>query len=180
MASTLFYYTFQFIFPFLFIPLHLNNKIITTMTIDDNKVVSISYQLYCGEGDDIELMEEATAEEPETFKVGNGEMLDKFEEQLIGLKKGDSFDIYVEPQDAYGEWSEDNVKTFPKTTFLCDGEIDEEELYEGNAIMMLNEDDEECPALVTSVTKDEVTLDFNHPLADERLHFVGKVIDVKW
>jgi len=29
------------------------------------------------------------------------------------------------------------------------------------------------------MTEDEVTLDFNHLLAGERLHFVGTIVDVR-
>ena len=32
---------------------------------------------------------------------------------------------------------------------------------------------------VINMTEDEVTLDFNHLLAGERLHFVGTIVDVR-
>lgn len=150
------------------------------MKVSKNAVVSVSYQLFVGdEGEKEELMEQTKKSQPFKFTCGTGAALEKFEENLMGLSTGDSFDFYIECEDAYGEYDEDKVVTVPKSTFLVDGEIDEEELFVDNIIPMSTEDGEKHDAVIIDITEDEVELDFNHLLAGERLHFVGTIVDVR-
>lgn len=150
------------------------------MKVSKNTIVSVSYQLFCGdEGEKEELMEQTKKSQPYKFTCGSGTELEKFEENLMGKSVGDSFDFYIECQDAYGEYDDDKVVTVPKSTFLVDGEIDEEEIYVDNLITMSMEDGQKRDAVIINMTEDEVTLDFNHLLAGERLHFVGTIVDVR-
>ena len=150
------------------------------MKVSKNTVVSVSYQLFCGdEGEKEELMEQTKKNQPYKFTCGAGTELEKFEENLMGKSVGDSFDFYIECQDAYGEYDDDKVVTVPKSTFLVDCEIDEEEIYVDNLITMSMEDGQKRDAVIIDMTEDEVTLDFNHLLAGERLHFVGTIVDVR-
>ena len=57
-----------------------------------------------------------------------------------------------------------------------DGKVDERILFEGNVIPLMDTDGNRINASVVKVGKDIVTVDLNHPLAGEDLHFVGKVI----
>lgn len=97
----------------------------------------------------------------------------------MGKEVGEAFDFYIECEDAYGEYDDDKVVTVPKSTFLVDGEIDEEEIYVDNLITMSMEDGQKRDAVIIDMTEDEVTLDFNHLLAGERLHFIGTIVDVR-
>lgn len=150
------------------------------MKVSKNTVVSISYQLFVGdEGEKEELMEQTKKNQPYKFTCGAGTELEKFEENLIGKEVGESFDFYIDCEDAYGEYDEDKVVTVPKSTFLVEGEIDEEEIYVDNLITMTMEDGQKRDAVITDITEDEVELDFNDLLAGERLHFVGTIVDVR-
>lgn len=148
------------------------------MRISKNKFVSVTYDLNVGEGDERELMERATKEQPLKFIFGIGAMLKHFEEHLNGLSSGDKFDFSLSPEQAYGEHEADHVVELPKHIFEIDGKFDAEHIKEGETIPMMNSNGERMNGSVLEVNDKHVLMDFNHPLAGETLHFSGEVIDV--
>ncbi len=148
------------------------------MSISPNKFVSVSYELYVGSEDERELMEEATAERPLEFIYGLGMMLPDFEKELFGLSVGDTFDFVLTSEQAYGERSEEAVQELPRDIFLNEqGEFDAEIVFEGATLPMYTPDGQTVQGSVLEVRDDVVVMDFNHPLAGETLHFIGKVLD---
>ena len=148
------------------------------MKISANKFVSVSYDLNVGEGDERELMERATAERPLQFIFGTGSMLPAFEEALNGLDMGDTFQFTLTPENAYGEFNEENIVDLPKKLFEVEGTFDNEYVKEGNTIPMMDSTGQRLMGSVHEVKDNVVVMDFNHPLAGETLHFSGKVLDV--
>lgn len=124
-------------------------------------------------------MEQATEEQPLTFYTGLGMMLDKFEAEIAPLKVGDSFDFVIPVDDAYGEYEDEKIIELPKNIFEVDGAIDEEMIAEGNMVPLVDSEGNRINASIVSVGEDIVTVDINHPLAGEDLHFIGKVIEMR-
>lgn len=149
------------------------------MKISQNKSVSLSYDLHVGEGDERELMERATPENPLQFIFGTNSMLPAFEKELDDLEEGAAFDFVLSPEDAYGEYVDENVVELPKNIFEVDGKIDEKVVFEGATLPMMDSNGNRLNGSVVAVGDNTVTMDFNHPLAGETLHFSGKVLDVK-
>ncbi len=83
--------------------------------------VALTYDLFVGEGEEKELMEKATKENPLTFYTGMGMMLDKFEKEVAPLKVGDTFDFVIPMDEAYGEYDNNSVIDLPKNIFLSIG-----------------------------------------------------------
>ena len=104
--------------------------------IEDNKVVTLQYDLYVdGENGQEEAVESATVERPLIYCHGQGMMLPEFERNMAGLNAGDSFDFRIACQDAYGEYDDEGVLTLDKKLFYNgDGEFDSERVYEGNIV----------------------------------------------
>jgi FKBP-type peptidyl-prolyl cis-trans isomerase SlyD len=148
------------------------------MKTEKNKVVSITYELRQQDKDG-EVLEQVTQESPLTFILGVGALLPAFEEKLTGLEEGDEFNFVLPVADAYGEYSENAVVTVPKEVFVVDGVLQEEMLYEGNTIPMMDEEGNKLNGVVTSVGEEDVKMDFNHPLAGIDLHFHGQVIGIR-
>ncbi len=148
------------------------------MKTDQNKVVSITYELR-EKNKEGEILETVTKESPLTFILGVGALLPAFEAKLTGLEEGDAFDFILPTADAYGDYSENAVVTVPKEVFMVDGVLQEEMLYEGNTIPMMDEEGNKLNGVVTEVKEDHVVMDFNHPLAGMDLCFQGKVIEVR-
>ncbi|MEN6589186.1 MAG: peptidylprolyl isomerase [Proteiniphilum sp.] len=149
------------------------------MRISDNKYVSLTYDLNVGEGEERELMEQATAERPLEFIFGTNSMLEAFEKQIDGLEQGDTFSFHLTPEEAYGDYDDDKIIKLPKNIFEVDGKIDEEMLFEGNTVPMMDASGNRLMGSVVSIEEDVVTMDFNHPLAGENMHFEGTVMGVR-
>ena len=148
------------------------------MKITANKFVAVIYDLIVGEGEEQELMEKATREVPLKFIYGTGMMIPAFENALLGLETGDKFDFSIAPENAYGEYKEENVLELPKHIFEIDGKFDSEMVKEGNTLPMMTADGQHVNGSVLEVKNEAIVMDFNHPLAGETLHFIGEVIDV--
>jgi len=149
------------------------------MNISEKKIVSVSYELYVqAENEKPELMETAPADKPLIFCFGIGMMLQKFEEELKEKKAGDKFDFTIACEDAYGEYNEEHVIDLPKNIFEVDGKFDDELVYVGNVVPLMDSEGNRLNAEVLSVDDENVSVDLNHPLAGENLHFKGEVIDV--
>lgn len=151
------------------------------MIVENQKVVRLTYQMYVdGENGQEELMERATEEHPLVYCHGEGMMLPKFEQLMEGRAEGEEFDIRIACQDAYGEYDDEGVLELDKKLFYNgDGEFDEERVYVGNIIPMNTVDGQIINAQVVEIGEEKVTIDLNHPLAGENLHFVGKIIDIR-
>jgi len=151
------------------------------MVVDNQKVVTCIYELYVdGENGKEELMERATQEHPLTYCQGEGMMLKKFEEQMAGRQEGEKFDFRIGYEDAYGEYDDAGVMELDKTMFYNgDGEFDEERVFVGNIIPMTTTDGQIVNAQVCEIAEDKVTIDLNHPLAGENLHFVGTILEIR-
>ena len=63
--------------------------------------------------------------------------------------------------------------------YNADGEFDSDRVYTGNIIPMKTVDGQIVNAQVAKVSPLKVTIDLNHPLAGENLHFVGEIVEVR-
>ena len=151
------------------------------MKVEARKVVTLQYDLYVdGENGQEELMEKATTEAPLVYCHGEGMMLPAFENNMEGLAVDETFDFRIACQDAYGEYDDEGVITLKKEMFFNgDGEVDSERVYVGDIVPMNTMDGQIINAQIAEITKDNVTIDLNHPLAGKNLHFVGKVLNIR-
>ena len=152
------------------------------MTINDKMVVSLSYRLNVNTDDSPEevLVEETNAEQPFVFIYGLGGLLEEFENNLRGLKAGDSFDFVIKSENGYGENNEENLVRIPMAAFVADGEeLDTEMVSPGNYLPMVDDQGNQMQGLVLAVNEDHIMMDFNHPLAGKDLHFQGSVNQVR-
>jgi FKBP-type peptidyl-prolyl cis-trans isomerase SlyD len=151
------------------------------MKVENQKVVTLQYDLYVdGENGQEEMMEKATAEAPLVYCHGEGMMLPAFERAMENLAEGEAFDFRIPCEEAYGEYDTDGVLQLDKKMFYNgDGEFDSERVYVGAIVPMNTADGQIINAQIAEITKEHVTIDLNHPLAGENLHFVGKVLNIR-
>ena len=145
------------------------------MKIEKNSRVKLAYTLKYDQANG-EVIETVSAEHPLEVTIGEEDLLEKFEEKILGLKKGDTFEITLSPEEAYGNYDEEGIVSIPKAELMED--VDDVEISEGEIIPIVTDDDEEMEAVVLEIDGDIVTLDFNHPLAGETLYFSGKIVDI--
>ena len=135
-------------------------------TVEDGVVVSMEYTLHV----DGELLDSSDGQGPLQFLAGYGNIIPGLEEEMRGMKIGDSKDVVVQPKDGYGEYDDEAFMKVPRTDFPKDMpmEVDTE-------LNVRDEEDNSRYARVDSIEADYVTLNFNHPLAGETLHFRVKI-----
>lgn len=142
----------------------------------ENKYITVAYKLYTVEDGEKEFTEEAPAAHPFQFISGLGMTLEAFESQLNTLNQGDKFDFTLTPEEAYGDYNEEQVIDLPKEIFLIDGKFDNEHVVEGAVVPLMTNDGQRINGSVVEVKEDVVVMDMNHPLAGCSLNFVGEVI----
>lgn len=146
----------------------------------ENQYITVAYRLYADNNGVKELIEEAPEAHPFQFISGLGYTLDRFEQEILALKKGDAFTFTIPCAEAYGERDEDNVRSLPKSMFCdADGKFDAENIYPGNVIMLNDAEGNRLFANVGEISADKVVIDLNHPHAGKDLIFEGKVTEMR-
>lgn len=140
--------------------------------IANDVVVSLKYKLWLDEND--ELIEESEAGDPLMYLHGHDNIIPGLEAALDGRTLGETLTVIVEPEEGYGEYDEDDVDEIP----LADLPTElEPEL--GMVLEVVDDDDNVFVAEIVEITDEVAVLDFNHPLAGERLRFEVEVIDLR-
>lgn len=142
------------------------------MTITKNKVVLIDYTLKDNTG---EVLDTSEGKEPLAYIQGIGNIIVGLEEALDGNAVGDKVATKIAPEKAYGERTDENVHKVPLSGFEADGD---EKLEVGMQVRVETNEGISI-ADVASIEGEEVTLDLNHPLAGETLHFDVEVMDIR-
>ena len=139
-------------------------------TIQDEVVVSLEYTLQV-EG---EIVDSTGEDEHIQFIQGHGQIIPGLESELYGMTSGESKEVTVPPEDAYGVLDEDALGTVPRDKFST-----EKPLEKGVALQLRDQDGEVFDAYVESVNKKTVEINLNHPLAGKELHFSVKVLNIR-
>lgn len=111
---------------------------------------------------------------PLEFVAGEGQMIKGFDNAVIGMEKEEEKEFSVEPAEAYGEPNEELVRQFPR-----DQVPTEEELKPGMVLAVTLPEGQQVPVVVKEVDEENVSLDFNHPLAGKKLNFKIKITDIE-
>ena len=146
----------------------------------ENKYITVAYKLYAITEGKKELLEEAPVEHPFQFISGIGYTLEKFENEILALNKGDHFNFTIPCAEAYGERDEESVRAVSKSMFCdADGNFDSDNVFEGNIIMLNDAEGHQFYANVGEITEDKVVLDLNHPHAGKDLIFEGVITEMR-
>ncbi|MEC9482045.1 MAG: peptidylprolyl isomerase [Halomonas sp.] len=140
------------------------------MQVQNDHVVSIDYTLKNDAG---EVMDTSEQNGPLAYLHGHQNIIPGLEKALDEKAVGDSFTVSIEPADAYGERDERMIQTVPRSMFQGVDEIEPGMRFQAQT--------EGGVTVVTikEVNGDEITLDGNHELAGETLHFDVEVKDVR-
>lgn len=110
--------------------------------------------------------------EPMAYVHGNGELVPGLEKQMEGMRVGDAKEIRVGPLEGYGLADTNLVKSFGPSEWTGTGEPTLGESFEADV------EGEHRRGVVTEVTYENFTVDFNHPLAGHTLLFTVKIISI--
>lgn len=145
-----------------------------------HKYVTVAYELFTNNEKGIhELVEKAPEDHPYQFITGMGITLDSFEEKIIHLAEGENFDFTLLSDEAYGPYEDEHVIELGKDVFTVNGHFDQEQVYPGAVLPLINADGNHFDGLVLEIKANTVVIDLNHPLAGKDLHFRGKVVTMR-
>ena len=137
----------------------------------EKKVYAIEYSLK--DGNTNEELDSNVGGTPLEFISGAGQIIPGLEDKLVGLESGTKVDVKVDPADGYGEINEEAIQTLPKEQFAGI------ELAENMPLYGTGENGETVQVTVRSFTDNEVTIDYNHPMAGRTLMFTVTVLSVR-
>jgi FKBP-type peptidyl-prolyl cis-trans isomerase SlyD len=140
------------------------------MSITRDQVVSIHYTLKNDAG---EVLDHSADGEPLTYLHGHGNLIPGLERELAGKNAGDKLQVTIAPADAYGEYDPQLVQRVARRSLkgLADIRIGMRlQAQSGHGARAVT---------VTQIVGDMVTLDGNHPLAGNTLHFEVEVAEVR-
>ena len=139
-------------------------------SVQNDVVVSMEYTLHV----DGEKIDSSEGQDPLQFLVGYGNIISGLEREMMGMKVGDSKDVVIQPADAYGEFDDAAFMEVPRGEFPKDMPIEE-----GLELSVRDDSGQARYARIEAIEGDTVTLNFNHPLAGDELHFNVKVVDLR-
>ncbi|MBI4043690.1 MAG: FKBP-type peptidyl-prolyl cis-trans isomerase [Candidatus Diapherotrites archaeon] len=120
---------------------------------------------YTGLLDDGSVFDQTPPNETVSFSVGVGQLIQGFDEALIGMKEGETKNIVIPPAKAYGEV---NNELFVDVNY--------DQLAQGGfpiepGIKLRDELGRPVTIVTADQNANKVVLNYNHPLAGKTLHF---------
>ncbi|HEY5517093.1 MAG TPA: peptidylprolyl isomerase [Coriobacteriia bacterium] len=131
------------------------------MPVKNGDTVRVHYRGTLADGT---MFDESAEREPLAFTVGLGQVIPGFEAAVIGLEPAESVNVTIEPQDAYGPHHAELRHVVTLDDFAT-------EPFVGGEINLVSPEGDEMPGRIVEIDGENVTLDFNHPLAGEVLVF---------
>jgi len=140
------------------------------MTVANGKMISLEYTL---KGEDKEVIESNKGADPLVYLHGSSQIIPGLEKGLEGMKEGETKEIEVAPEEGYGEVDESAFLEVPKDN------VPEEARKVGAQLQTTTKDGNMLRPTVSELKEEAVVLNFNHPLAGQKLVFDVKVLDIK-
>lgn len=140
-----------------------------TQEVAKNTVVSLNYELLDTDGKVIEK-----TDRPISYLHGGYDgIFPLVEEALHGRKAGESCSVKLGPDDAFGEYDAELIRTEPRNLFPKNVQVGMqfEGAAEGSKQVMIY--------TVTSIADDKIVVDANHPLAGKTVQFSCTITDVR-
>ena len=128
---------------------------------------------YTGKLEDGTVFDTSEGSEPLAFTIGVGEVIPGFDQAVVGMRVGESREVIIQADDAYGERNEALSQTLNRDQIRLGVEPES-----GMNIEMHAPDGTVIPLTITEVTEKTVTLDANHPLAGLNLHFALQLVQI--
>jgi peptidylprolyl isomerase len=128
---------------------------------------------YTGKLPDGTQFDSSADQDPLEFTLGAGEVIQGFEEAVVGMNPGDTKTATINADEAYGDYDEELVLEVERDQFPP--EITPEV---GQRLQLTQPDGEVFGAVVTGFDDEVVTLDANHPLAGQDLTFEIELVEI--
>ena len=140
------------------------------MQIAERCVAAFHYTLTNEQG---EVIDSSSGREPLAYLHGAGNIVQGLEREMTGTRAGDKFNVVVAPEEGYGPHHDGLIQKVPRAAFQGVDTIEPGMQFHANGPQG------PMSVTVTEVDGDTVTIDGNHPLAGQALHFAIEITDVR-
>lgn len=141
------------------------------IVVSEGTKVTLHFSITLASG---ELIDSTFEQEPATFTVGDGNLLEGFEEVVMGLSAGSKEVFTISPEKGFGQHNPSNLQTIKRDQFG-----DDITLEKGLVLSFADAQKAELPGVVAEFSDEEVVVDFNHPLAGKEVLFEVDIIKVE-
>jgi len=146
-------------------------SISSSTKIGENTLVTLHFSLSLNDG---AIIDSTFDKQAAKFEFGDGQLPEGFQSFLAGMSAGDKNEWQVPPEKSFGMPNPNNQQIMKRKDFPADME-----LAEGLMVSFADANQSELPGVVKAFDENEVTVDFNHPLAGETLSFKVEIIAVE-
>ena len=119
-------------------------------------------------------MDSTKTDEPATFTLGKGELIDLLEQRLMGLSTGERRHFTITAAESHMPQDPDAIQILARTDFPK-----EMTLEPGQLLGFKTTNDQEIPGRILSVSDNDVSVDFSHPLAGRDLVFDVEILAIE-
>ncbi|WP_293001478.1 peptidylprolyl isomerase [Nevskia sp.] len=140
------------------------------MQIADRCVAYFHYTLTNAGGD---VLDSSEGRDPLPYLHGKGNIVVGLEKALAGKQAGDKLNVVVSAEEGYGAHNPALVQKVPKAAFQGVDNLEPGMQFQAESNMG------PVSVVITAIEGDEVTVDGNHPLAGETLHFAVEITSVR-
>ena len=128
---------------------------------------------YTGTFDDGDIFDSSREVEPLEFEVGSGQVIPGFEQAVEGMAVGESKQVRLLEEQAYGPHN-------PEMVFAAEPNQFEEGLAPEVGQQFQTQMEDGTPMLLTvkAVEGEKITLDANHPMAGKILNFDIELVEI--
>ncbi len=112
--------------------------------------------------------------EPLEFICGAGMMIQGFDKAVVDMEVGDTVNIHLQPEEAYGMPDPANIFDVP-----CADLAGSETLSLGDRVYLQDQFGRSFPVTVTALTETTITFDANHEMAGKELNFQIELVEIR-
>lgn len=129
---------------------------------------------YTGKLDNGDVFDSSRQREPLEFKIGGGQVIPGFDRAVEGLEVGESREVRLEADEAYGNPREDLLIDVGADQFPDDAEP-----QVGQQVQVQVAPGQNRVATIAAVEDEAIRLDLNHPLAGKALTFDVELVEIR-
>ncbi|TFG07435.1 MAG: peptidylprolyl isomerase [Promethearchaeota archaeon] len=141
------------------------------MPIKNGDVVKLEYEIKFEDGRVFDSTE-MRGGDPLKLQLGYGQVIDGFENSIIGMEAGEEKSFTLKPSEAFGEFDPILLEKIPISQFQGDFSLEPDKIVE-----VVGPNGMSSPARIRLIEDDHVIVDMNHPGAGKTLNFKVKIIE---
>ena len=129
---------------------------------------------YTGKLDDGTVFDSSAGQDPLEFELGRGQAISGFDDAVMGMEPGQTKEVSISPDKAYGEHRKELIIKVDKTKLPAGMEIKIGQRLSANH----SASDLKINFTVVEIEGNTLTLDANHHLAGKNLVFIIELLEI--